>query len=527
MLTLILLMAVLCGRGQNAINLGYCAGEVSGEGALTVEGKTWVSGAIYLPATMLQTYNGATITAIRAGLASKVNIDTVRVWVRGQLDGENLAVGTITIKTEPKIKKGWNEVPLEQPIAVDATEGLYIGYSYHQKAATGAFSAVGSQLPNAFFAQLSPDDEWQDMSSLGILSIEATLEDVSAPDYEVGITSAKAAPWSDAGTYQLTVGISNNGQKDITGLTLLTQYANTNEAFTEHFELPLAAGESSTLTYTIVKRDRDEAGDIIVSIASIDDGEDAFDGNNTMTARFAYQRKVLIEEYTTERCSNCPRVAGWLHNIMNTREYRDNVIAVCHHAGYGTDWMTQQCDLDLMNFFNVGYAPAMMWDRAPLFNSGTTIHICPEYSEITESIEKRLAEEPHAVLSFTKDFNEDTGVLNINIIGERNAVFTNNPVRLIVYVLENNIPDAKQASGGDDYMQQHVIRAYNDNTWGDEIAWDVNSFSMDYTFQIDSSWNRDNLEVVGIICSYNSSNKFDCVIENHCCPLKIAKRSLI
>lgn len=498
---------------EDEVHLGYCSGEVATQGAFTVNGKTWVSGAIYLPTSILQRYTGAKIVRIRAGLASKLNIDSLRVWVRDSLNGPDLSNGTITLHSEPKISRGWNDVSLDSAVEVKSAQGLYIGYSYHQKTATGAISAVGSKLTNAFFAQVSTDGEWKDMSSKGILSVEGVLVGVQKPDYDLALLSAKATPHEDGATYLMKVKLANNGTKPVTGFTLKTSYTNGEEAETTHLNDTIAPGENAEIAYDISRQKASGSESITVSIISLDDGEDATAENNSVKASFGYERKVLVEEYTTEKCSNCPRVAGYIKNALAMPKYSNNVVVVCHHAGYYTDWLTQECDKELCEFYGVSYAPAVMFDRSNLDDLG--LYLCPDQSMVCSILDYRLAQETKASVSINATYDENSRKLNLTVSGEREGVFTKNPRRLIIYLTESNIEAHAQAgvAEGETYLQQHVIRAYN-GTWGDVIDWNINQFSRDYSFDIDTAWNPSNMQIVACIASYNSSDKTDCVIEN-------------
>ena len=43
--------------------------------------------------------------------------------------------------------------------------------------------------------------------------------------------------------------------------------------------------------------------------------------NNALDIAMGFKRKVLLEEFTTESCPNCPRVAGYLHAALENPEY--------------------------------------------------------------------------------------------------------------------------------------------------------------------------------------------------------------
>ena len=104
-----------------SMTLGYCNGEMktSGTSAFTTPEKdTWLSAAIYIPQSQLSVFHGNFIDEIHAGLASSLNIDSMRVWIRTSLDGEDLVHSELSKAYEPKLAKGWNNVTLETPLQI-------------------------------------------------------------------------------------------------------------------------------------------------------------------------------------------------------------------------------------------------------------------------------------------------------------------------------------------------------------------------------------------------------------------------
>ena len=494
-------------------NLGYCSGELSTIGNVSVEGKTWVSGAIYLPPSMLAPYEGGKITGLRAGLASKLNVDTLRLWIRSDLNGANLAEETVTKKTEPKLTKGWNEVPLASPYDLNTEEGLYIGYSYHQKGATSAFSVVGSQMDNAFFAQLGADAEWQDLSKSGILSVEAIVDAEMNISHDLALLSAAAYPDSEPGQNRISVTLRNNGGMDIYAYTLSANYENCSEYFEQAFNESLQVGEKRTVEFKIPSIATNEK--ILVNVVNLGEDRDEIEGNNTVIARFSFMKKVLAEEFTTEACGNCPRVAGYLHEMLGKDEYKDRVIALCHHAGYYTDAYTQPIDEDYVRFFGIGGAPYMMFDRAPLFNNGLTVTICPDMEDMESAFNKRLAEEAHVSVAMTATYDEDAQTLYVNVSGEKTRSLGANE-RIMIYVVENNVKQSDKGQSGapdKDWTHQHVIRAYN-GSWGEPLITNGNEYEMNFTFDISPEWNNNNMQIIAALGNYDDSSSLNCVVDN-------------
>ena len=110
------LTAALSANAQaTRMSLGYVNGQMktSGTDGFSTNTKdTWVSGAIYIPADQVRLYASNHIDSIHAGLASRLNVDSLRVWVRTSLTGEDLASGAISGRSgsNPRVAKGWNTI---------------------------------------------------------------------------------------------------------------------------------------------------------------------------------------------------------------------------------------------------------------------------------------------------------------------------------------------------------------------------------------------------------------------------------
>lgn len=498
-------------QAQQTINLGYCGGEATTKGSVSTPGKAWVSAAIYLPADMLQSFDGSTITALRGALAAKTNVDTLRLWLRTSLKGQNVAEATLTSKTDPKMARGWNEAKLEQPYTINGNEGLYVGLSYRQKAEVQALSIVGAELPNACFVQLGEDASWQDMSSAGILSVEAVVDGSNMPDYDLGLTSAVVNPFLDASNYKLSVTAVNNGQQSVSGFTVEARYEQGTEAYSAHFDTELSTGQKTTVEYQIPALSTVSYGDITVTLTAINEGTDEVPANNSIKAKFALKKKVLVEEFTTEPCGNCPRVAGYLSSVLHMERNTDRAIAVCHHSGYKTDWLTKSCDETLASFFGVSYAPAVMYDRRPVLADGA-LHDCPEQITIEQAIDYLAVEPAHVSIAFSAAYDEQSHQLSVTVSGKRDELSLTNP-QLTVYLLENNIRAVSQAGASGTFYHQHVIRAYSSN-FGEAMHWEGNQYENHFTFDVKDEWKKDDMQIVAFVANYDSKNNKNCVIDN-------------
>lgn len=229
-----------------------------------------------------------------------------------------------------------------------------------------------------------------------------------------------------------------------------------------------------------------------------------------------FTRTVLLEEFTTEKCRNCPPAAEKLHNILENPDYEGRLIAVCHHAGFETDWLTLPTDEDYLWLYNSNgsvFAPAMMIDRTPTLEEKTAVFgmTIPTEEDIMSEIDKRLTVPSTVSINASVSIDDDD-LLTVDITGERTPEENGKPM-VTVYLVENNIPAVFQSGAGEDYIHQHVTRALN-KTWGEQIKWNGDSYTYQCTFELDETWKRDDMEVVAIVNRDIPSNVLACEVIN-------------
>lgn len=517
---LLILTAVLLPCCLRGAVIGYCSGEYSKFGNFSVEGNTEVSGAVYLTQEVLAPYDGTDVVALRAALSSKVNIDRMTIWLRTSPDAASLAEVEVTSSTSPSLAKGWIEVMLETPVTIDASEGLYLGMTYHQKGATKAFSLVGSGFENSFFLRVG-DSDWEDRHTDGILSVEAVTNSGTAPEYDLALIDATLDCQSSPEYNIATVKVANNGSRSLSGFSLEYSYRDSSvEPVTHHYDVELAPSEKTEVACEIPKIGNLFATPLDVRIIAVDNGQDSNSANDNLTARIPAVKKVLVEEYTTEACSNCPRVAGYMHEVCAEKAYEGRIVVICHHAGFGNDKFTQPCDEEMAEHYRIGSAPAVMYDRTPLSDGGMVE--CPDRPMLREAFDRQLKLVPSVAMSLNSGIDESTSELTVTVDLKREAVLDFGDPRLSVFVTEGNVKPFRQKGTEDDsFLHQHVIRAYN-STWGDCIVWDGSQFSAFYRFELDPEWKVEDLEIVAVV-SNNSEDIADNRVDNvESCALKMS-----
>ena len=516
---LALLAVCTAGNAQIAgLNIGYCNGEVSTsihKEFCSQEKDVWVSGAIWLPASDINVNAGNELKSIRAGLAQKIGIDTMSVWVRETLEGANIAEGGIA---KASVKKGWNEIELNQAIALDGTNttGYYIGYSYHQTSVNQGLSVFLTPTPNALFLKHG-DGEWTDRSAEGLLCVEGLVYGDNLPKLNLRLISVDAPEYYiiDKGKMTVTGEVRNMGVQTVTGFDVSARVEGIDETYTAHIDSTINFQENKTFSFEVSPSiQQTGTGNLIVTITGLNEGDDLNMEDNVASDQFEivqhdYSRMVLIEEFTTEECVNCPRVASYIHELLDKEKYKNCVTALCHHAGYYTDWLTVPCASKYLWYFNAGgstYAPALMTDRWTTSGASTPVFNPSSLSQLESVIDLRLSKPAFVSLTLKAEIDSEANVVKVNVSGNRaKEDITVNPARITVYLVENNINDRAQAGAGPDFVHQHVVRKVNSD-WGEVLEWNGNDYSYDCQLDLRADYVLDNLQVIAMIYDYDQND---------------------
>ncbi|MBQ6228414.1 MAG: Omp28-related outer membrane protein [Prevotella sp.] len=514
-----LLAVCTAGNAQiSGLNIGYCNGEVSTtphREFCSTEKDIWVSGAIWLPASDINVNKGNEIGAIRAGLAQKIGIDTMCVWLRDKLDGVNLAEGGIP---KADIVKGWNEIKLNSPLPLDGTntDGLYIGFSYHQSSVNQGVSVLLTPTPNALFLKHG-DGEWTDRSDEGLLCVEGLVYGDNLPKLNLRLASVDAPEYYiiDKGKMTITGEVRNIAVQTITGFDVEARIDGIDEVYTSHIDGELAYQEGKTFEFEIAPAIQTTGpGKVTVTISKLNEGDDLNMEDNVASDVFDivnhdYTRVMLLEEFTTEQCSNCPRVASYIHDMLEKDKYKDVVLAVCHHSAYYTDWLTVPCANKYLWYFNAGgstYAPALMLDRWTPNGASTPVFNPSSLADLEASANYRLSRPAFVSLNIKTEADLEANKLNINVSGSRSKEdFCVNPPRITVYLVENNITAHSQAGASGTFVHQHVVRKVNSD-WGEVIEWNGDDYSYDCTLDLRADYVFDNLQVIAMIYDYDAND---------------------
>ncbi|MBO7192155.1 MAG: Omp28-related outer membrane protein [Bacteroidales bacterium] len=201
-----------------------------------------------------------------------------------------------------------------------------------------------------------------------------------------------------------------------------------------------------------------------------------------------FQRHVCVMEFTGTWCAQCPDGATVL-NYLISKTYKGKAFAMAFHNG-DKDPFALPVEQDLFKMFGWSGYPAYVVDMRDtgLLNEGGC----------DTAIEKSLAEPAHCGVAVSSVYDAEAGIATVDakVFAERGMAY-----RVAAYVIEDKIKGEQMQSTGTvkkDYTHRHVVRKMlSADVRGDSLG-QVKAgteTSKSFTFEVDSSWNMDNLTV--------------------------------
>ena len=213
-------------------------------------------------------------------------------------------------------------------------------------------------------------------------------------------------------------------------------------------------------------------------------------------------RAVLIEDFTGQRCPNCPKGTEAIEAIT-ARYGSENVIAVGIHSGpLGFDGNSKNLGLTTAT----GKEYYKHWDsQGKIGQPWALINRVAEPNSdynswatyVTALISKPAAlsiEISNAYDATTRNVTIDVDALGVN--GTLNG-------KLQVWLIEDGIvamqtqPDGKVDK---EYVHNHVFRATVNDMWGDAVTINENEHTKkQYTYTLPEAWNAEKVSVVAFV----------------------------
>lgn len=212
-------------------------------------------------------------------------------------------------------------------------------------------------------------------------------------------------------------------------------------------------------------------------------------------------RNVLIEDFTGQRCVNCPNATDEIEHLQQFYG-ADTVIAVGIHSGpfaktsRGVPYSlyTEEGD-EYFNYWRVESQPKGVIDR-----KGTS-----EYPTWSSLVREELSFTAPVSLSASTEYIDETRELRVMVNSK--GIDGNTTGNLQVWLIENGIVDFQYMPDGSvnrEYTHNHVFRRSVNGTWG--TAYNITEGQRrddSFTCTLDEGWKPENMAVVVFV--YNNA----------------------
>lgn len=228
-------------------------------------------------------------------------------------------------------------------------------------------------------------------------------------------------------------------------------------------------------------------------------------------------RAILIEDFTGQKCINCPTGTEIINSIVETYG-EDNVIAVGIHSG-PLGFAGNSKTVGLMT--DTGNEYYTRWDKENkmgqpwvIFNRKTSPD--SHYNNWAAMVGTIISEKANLSVKIANAYDAATRTLTTTV-GADGVNGTVNG-KLQVWIVEDGVkalqmmPDGKSNK---EYIHNHVFRAAVNGTWGEDVTVkEGETTTKQYQYVLPEAWNADNIAVVAFV--YNDGG-----VEN------VAKKHLV
>ncbi len=242
----------------------------------------------------------------------------------------------------------------------------------------------------------------------------------------------------------------------------------------------------------------------------IDEADRLIEVSIDNTGENAIYKNILIEDFTGQRCVNCPKGSQAIEQLQES-DFGSRIVAVGIHSGpfgknaSGTKLLSlaTQTGCDYFDYWKVEAQPGALINRQKpvLYN----------VLDWTTEVGKQLSAKANLAITAEAKVNGS----NIDITVSEKAI-ENVAGKLQVWVIEDNImdiqtmPDAPDENpdwtGGNkrDYVHNHVFRTSVNDPMGDDFSINKDEEKQQTFVQaLDAAWNPANLSVVVFVYNDN------------------------
>lgn len=217
-------------------------------------------------------------------------------------------------------------------------------------------------------------------------------------------------------------------------------------------------------------------------------------------------RAILIEDFTGQRCINCPTGTEIINGIVSTYG-EDNVIAVGIHSG-PLGFAGNSKTVGLMT--DTGNEYYTRWDKENkmgqpwvIFNRKTSPD--SHYNNWAAMVGTIISEKANLSVKIANAYDAASRTLTTTV-GADGVNGTVNG-KLQVWIVEDGVKALQMMPDGSankEYVHNHVFRAAVNGTWGEDVTVkEGETTTKQYQYVLPEAWDADNIAVVAFVYNDN------------------------
>lgn len=403
----------------------------------------------------------------------------------------------IVRQTYADLSEGWNDVLFDEPFVI-GDEAFYLGWQAYETIGTPypLVAYAKATVPQSCFVNLGKKS-WEEYTDRGTLLIFALLDDEAASSFDHAAYAQNTThPQTVAPDQDFTGGlyIHNFSPNPIENLKIAMRGEGATAPTYKTISLPApleAYGSTVVVAQLRAGTTEGTSVDWTCTVSKLNQ-KAAQSGRPGVTKLYVtvdnFQRTPIIEEFTSQRCVNCPQMAYFLEKALE--QYGGPYVYVAHHSGFQNDSFTCEADKAITYIFGGyenEYNPAIMYNRAVLDGENTVIQGIRDMSPTPylEALAKAAQMPAMAEVNIQSDGS------NITVSGRIARDLASQSIYLSCYLVEDGISIEKYPQLGmdDDDAPDDLKDVFRHNGvilhhFTDNAVGDVLSVNSDGTFSV-------------------------------------------
>ena len=442
-------------------------------------------------------------------------------------------VGNIVRTQYADLLQGWNDILFDEPLVI-GDDPIYLGVQAYETIGTSYPLVVYTPaiVPHSCFINIGKTS-WEEYTDRGTPLILALVEDEAAACFErtaYAQTTTHPQTVAPDRDFEGELYIHNFTSEPIQSVEIAMQGEGASSPTLRTITLPEPLpAYGSTIVSAQLRAGTAESttASWMASVTKVN-GQEAQPGRPGITKLYVtydnFIRTPLIEEFTSQRCVNCPQMAYFLEKAL--QEYQGDYVYVAHHSGFAEDVFTTQPDREILYVFGGyqnEYNPAIMYNRAILEDENQIIRGVRDMSPQPYRQALALAAEMAAMA----EVNIESVNGQVTVSGRVARDLAGKPLYLSCYLIEDGIStdkypqlgmnDADAPSDLKDVFRHNgvILHYFTTDAIGDLLNVEANgSYSVTYPMVEKDGFGGTARRLVAFVHKVNKDDPYDTYVLN-------------